>query len=1041
LERWKILLAIVLGVASALIIWRVGFEELKSNVGNVGLRTSSAPNRPAGGPAVVRDGNEPRRVEPADVNAPGEPNRPADVNAPAEPNRPADVNAPAEPNRPADVNAPAEPNKPAEPNEPLESINLKNIDMRHIIEKLASWTGKVVIPTDEAMQVKLTIYSADKLPRSKALQMIYSALRLKGYVAEHTDNVIFLKPLKDAKLDTVPTIAPDQPLAAIENKSQVVQKFFQLKSYSPSQMGALIQPLIGEHGHVSADENTRSLLVIDTVANLMRIEKIVDQFDVPEAEETTTEIFELQHGDPAEIVQLLRLLLGGESSTTKRKLPGPLRPAGGSPSKGKTPGAATAVVVGPSQLPVVLIPEPRRKWIIAKASAEDMKEIREWIKKLDREEPVESEYETIPVTYADVREVAQRIDDALSKMPGTELQPSVLVRPLEHTQQIMVFGRKDLREMVKKLVEEVDVPAGQFETRHFPLKYADPDQVKSNIEELFSELTGRSRSYGWRPWDFYGSRRRTSDSDMVRVISYPSLKEVTVIASPENMEKIAEQIAEWDRPLDVEQVKPRIIELQNCDPVQMADLLNTLFSERSTGRMSFFDIMFGRTQSQQRIVGPLYGQLTFEDVPGTKKIIVISKIPEAYDVVEQLIRELDREEMAEVPRVVQLKYADPESLAERLNAMFNEPGTSARIRLSAQGLSSYSMMSDQDNQSASNQQNQNQEMYTPWWSAAGARSRVNEQMPISNVIGRVRFVPDTHSKSILVLAPPGFIDEIEQVIHELDIPGKQVMIKAVILEVDHSSLTSLGVQLASNPGDAFGTLEENAITALSQLKVLEERGSLTLNTTADITALVDFLIKRTNAKILNQQTLWTEDNEEASFFKGDRVAFQTDISTSGTGERVTSAFEFERVGMTLRTRPSITPEKRVEMVINIQLSQLTGDIVNGQPVRTEMESTTNVIVEDGQTIMLGGILFQKDSVIERKMPLLGDLPIIGDIFGHKETIEANNELIVFITPYVIDEPGELLPETVETMERPKQMLKDVRDQLDSTMEKMEQKLP
>jgi len=889
--------------------------------------------------------------------------------------------------------------------------------------------------------VKLTIYSADKLPRSKALQMIYSALRLKGYVAEHTDNVIFLKPLKDAKLDTVPTIAPDQPLAAIENKSQVVQKFFQLKSYSPSQMGALIQPLIGEHGHVSADENTRSLLVIDTVANLMRIEKIVDQFDVPEAEETTTEIFELQHGDPAEIVQLLRLLLGGESSTTKRKLPGPLRPAGGSPSKGKTPGAATAVVVGPSQLPVVLIPEPRRKWIIAKASAEDMKEIREWIKKLDREEPVESEYETIPVTYADVREVAQRIDDALSKMPGTELQPSVLVRPLEHTQQIMVFGRKDLREMVKKLVEEVDVPAGQFETRHFPLKYADPDQVKSNIEELFSELTGRSRSYGWRPWDFYGSRRRTSDSDMVRVISYPSLKEVTVIASPENMEKIAEQIAEWDRPLDVEQVKPRIIELQNCDPVQMADLLNTLFSERSTGRMSFFDIMFGRTQSQQRIVGPLYGQLTFEDVPGTKKIIVISKIPEAYDVVEQLIRELDREEMAEVPRVVQLKYADPESLAERLNAMFNEPGTSARIRLSAQGLSSYSMMSDQDNQSASNQQNQNQEMYTPWWSAAGARSRVNEQMPISNVIGRVRFVPDTHSKSILVLAPPGFIDEIEQVIHELDIPGKQVMIKAVILEVDHSSLTSLGVQLASNPGDAFGTLEENAITALSQLKVLEERGSLTLNTTADITALVDFLIKRTNAKILNQQTLWTEDNEEASFFKGDRVAFQTDISTSGTGERVTSAFEFERVGMTLRTRPSITPEKRVEMVINIQLSQLTGDIVNGQPVRTEMESTTNVIVEDGQTIMLGGILFQKDSVIERKMPLLGDLPIIGDIFGHKETIEANNELIVFITPYVIDEPGELLPETVETMERPKQMLKDVRDQLDSTMEKMEQKLP
>ena len=85
-------------------------------------------------------------------------------------------------------------------------------------------------------------------------------------------------------------------------------------------------------------------------------------------------------------------------------------------------------------------------------------------------------------------------------------------------------------------------------------------------------------------------------------------------------------------------------------------------------------------EQKKKIVGPLYGQLTFENVPETKKIIVISKIPEAYEIVEQLILDLDRQEMAEIPKVVVLKYADPEDLSERLNAMFNEPGTIAPIR-------------------------------------------------------------------------------------------------------------------------------------------------------------------------------------------------------------------------------------------------------------------------------------------------------------------------------------------------------------------------
>ncbi len=218
-----------------------------------------------------------------------------------------------------------------------------------------------------------------------------------------------------------------------------------------------------------------------------------------------------------------------------------------------------------------------------------------------------------------------------------------------------------------------------------------------------------------------------------------------------------------------------------------------------------------RAEQKKKIVGPLYGQLTFEDVPETKKIIVISKIPEAYDIVEQLILDLDRQEMAEVPKVVVLKYADPEDLSERLNAMFNEPGTIAPIRRTPSGLGNYSMeQNTQRRQPARRQSTRRGQQPQQLRATIPASTRrggpapastgaPRTQQPLSNVIGHVRFIPDPHSKSILVLAPPEFHADIEQTIRNLDVPGMQVMIKATVVEVDHSALTSLGLQLATNP--------------------------------------------------------------------------------------------------------------------------------------------------------------------------------------------------------------------------------------------------
>ena len=1238
MERSKSIISVVVGLAAVLIVWRVGFYPPLPEPPE-----TSSETKVAAGP-----------------NKPGAVKKPADANEPAkavvakESEKPKDPN---DPNAPDKVVAAGDRKKPEDPNDPMESLNLKDVQMKDIIKKIADWTGKAVIPTEESQKIKVTIYAPKQVRRSEALSLIYASLRMQGYNPRFVDNVIFLEPMADSKLGEVPTIAADYPLELIENKDQIVQKFFRLKSYSPSQMAQILVPLMGQYGHVGADENTGSLTVIDTVKNLMRIALLIEQYDVVDASEVETEIFQIHNGNPEEIVALLETLLSsGGSSGSSRSLRGPFGPRPPSSSRGgssrSSSGTATTVtvgtsrtpavlipestyswivakataedlkkisdwidkldkavptvlsdqplasmenknqviqrfyrlqnysssqmaqvvgalltedghlsadestrtlmvmdtvknlmriegiidefdvpeaeqaltetfqiyygdpgeivqllrtllsfdgsggrsssgrssssssygrsnyasydrggsssyrpssssrssgssaIIGTSQVPIVLVPEPTRKWIIARSSAEDMKKIAEWIEKLDKEEKIEREYETIQLGYADVSEVAMRLNEAIQDMPGSELMQSVLIQPLTQARQIMIFGRKDLRDMVKKLIAEIDIPSGLFETRVFKLKYADADKVKENLEGLYEQQAGYSYGSTYSRSGYRGTSRNVETSETVRVIAFATMHQVTVIAASENMLKIADQIAEWDIPLDLDQIKPRILTLNNSDPVQMADLLRTLFSEQTSSSGNFMRLFFGDDmQEKQKIVGPLYGQLTFEEVPGTKKIIVISNVIGAYDVIENLVKELDSEEMAEIPELIELKYADPEDLCERLNALFVEAGQQATIRLTDKGLSAESQMDTTTTSGSGGNTNNTtaqQATYTPPWSGSGARSGLNNAMPISNVIGRVRFIPEPHTKSIMVLAPPEFMANIRALVDLLDVAGKQVIIEAVIVEIEHAKVTSLGVELATNPA-AFGSLNANAITALGNLTHFGTHGSASgtispavgwdvtgasgsvLGLGTDIYALIDFLVKTTNAKILNQQTVWTKDNEEAMFFKGKRVAFSG--ATTVTQNTTQQSISYDMVGMELKARPSITPEKNVDMVVGLEISSLLTDIVNDQPVRSSMNTETNMIVENGQTLMLGGILSQTDTTVEHKLPLLGDLPLVGGLFRHTSINRSNSEMLVFITPRVVDNPSDVVPSATDALEK----LKESREQLDESVEAMKKK--
>ncbi|MCF7955623.1 MAG: hypothetical protein K9M75_07470 [Phycisphaerae bacterium] len=902
------------------------------------------------------------------------------------------------------------PKQAEDPNDPFVAINLNNIEMKNILTKLAAWTGKVIIPTDEAMRVKITIYADKEVPRSEALTLIFDALRNKSIIAEISDNKIYLKPISEAKLGYVPVLTADEPIARIKDKSQLVEKYFRLKHTSPSKLVSVITPLTASYGHVTAYESSSTLAVIDTVENLFRIEQTIAQFDIPESDQVVEKIFEIKNGDALEIVQVFELVFqeskGGSSRSSSRSSSHP--PSQPSPaSKGGASAPATSVIVQAGEIPIVLLPIPKHNWIIARASADDMEKIEVWIDKLDVADSSPQEQTIIPILHVDPAEVERLVEKALDSMPGSELKTSVVVKAMQDAKQIVVFGSEENRKFVERLIMDIDLPVEDiYEHKDFKLKHADPDEVKTNLEGLYESEAGNVSSYSYNRGSSSSRYKKVDPKDVVKVMSFPALKQLSVVATPEKLAIIEAQIKEWDVPMDVKENQYLLITLNNSDPVQMVELLSTLFSEEdSSSSSSFMRMIFGRgdeADSKKKIVGSLYGLLTFQAVPGTKKILVISKVPEAYPVIESLVKDLDSQEKGEVPRVITLNYADPEELCDQLNAILTERGMRATLKRREQGLSATDFNSTDNSSSgtsSNNTENQNDPgEITPWWTSG---REDDTEMPLSNLIGKIRFIPVHRSKAILALAPPEYYEDIEKMVMELDQPEMQVMIEAVIVEVDHSSMTSLGVQLSSNPNllKPIGLNSFDGLSADFDFSKAVSKG-LTLTAGTNIDALIDLLAKTVNAKILNQPNLWTKDNEEAIFFKGKKISLLSSNQQSPTGS-IQNNYSPEPVGVTLKVRPNITPAKDVDITIELEISDLAADLVNSQPVINRMVTSTNLIIANGETIMLGGILFQNESEIKSKVPLLGDIPILGALFSHEDTSLRNSELLIFLTPHVV----------------------------------------
>jgi general secretion pathway protein D len=332
-----------------------------------------------------------------------------------------------------------------------------------------------------------------------------------------------------------------------------------------------------------------------------------------------------------------------------------------------------------------------------------------------------------------------------------------------------------------------------------------------------------------------------------------------------------------------------------------------------------------------------------------------------------------------------------------------------------------------------------EEGYFPWLGGQPDNTRPGSDgksttRPVSDLVGRVRVVPDQRSNSLLISANVHFFPEVMKLIEELDVPTPQVMIEARIVEVSTDYLEALGVRWSPNGAQEFsGTDFDNSFMASGAGNYVKGFGGLTtiggtnaltsaltsvrsgvLSASMNMDVLIQFLKEKTAATVLDQPQMNIADNETGRLFVGQSVPIIQNSSAPPVGG-VTQSFQYRDVGVKLEVTPHINITGDVSLKIHVESSAVVpGETILGGVVINSRNFKTDLTSRNGQTLVLGGIIQKQLSDTSRKTPGLGSIPGLKWLFNKKDKTSNEVELMVFLRPKVVrspEEAKELLEET------------------------------
>ncbi|MBI1922258.1 MAG: type II secretion system secretin GspD [Geobacter sp.] len=284
--------------------------------------------------------------------------------------------------------------------------------------------------------------------------------------------------------------------------------------------------------------------------------------------------------------------------------------------------------------------------------------------------------------------------------------------------------------------------------------------------------------------------------------------------------------------------------------------------------------------------------------------------------------------------------------------------------------------------------------------------------------GKITITPDKATNSLVIMASPADYQNLLQVIQKLDKRRRQVFVQAVIAEVSLDRLKEIGVQWGVIGGASDGTVtgvgqydpQSTFSQLLSTLASMKNAG-ITIpdlsGTAVNFSAVLKALESNGAVNVLSTPNIMTSDNKEAEIFVGENVPFVTQTNLTSTGLSQQS-IERKDTGITLRITPQISEGEYVKLDIYQEISAVKDS--RGQAtdlVTTKRSAKTSVVVKDTDTVVIGGLIQDRETESIKKIPLLGDIPFLGWLFKTKSVQRAKTNLMIVLTPRIVRGAGEM----------------------------------
>jgi general secretion pathway protein D len=488
---------------------------------------------------------------------------------------------------------------------------------------------------------------------------------------------------------------------------------------------------------------------------------------------------------------------------------------------------------------------------------------------------------------------------------------------------------------------------------------------------------------------------------------------------------------------------PNLVVLTGTTPerAMMLDIINVFDIDRFKG-MSFGIFPVTQTDPQTMIDeltkifsaavgGDMRSVLDFMPIDRLNAIMVITSDPTRIDQVQTWIKRLDLRVPKDEPRlyVHYVEHGDAKQIATVLKNIFGAdigtpatldnlkekgsvaPGLdSMQLSSSTLGMSDTTEVGDGDGEnSAEGAQEGADNSYSEQSDAADDSTAVNTS--------KIRIIPDESNNALFILASPTDYKLIDAALTHLDVTALQVLIEATIAEVTLNDRLKYGVQWFFAHGDHEVTLSDVATGAV----VAQFPGFGYTFAGSNAQVVLSALAKATDVKVISSPQIMVLDNKTATLQVGDEVPIttQTAVSVVTPDAPIVNSVELKETGVILKVTPRVNSSGTVGLDIEQEVSDVvptTTSTIDSPTIRQRKLKST-ITVEDGETIALGGLIRDSSTRDRSGIPLLSDIPVLGNLFRANDNIKDRTELLVLITPRVVRNPDEAREITDELRRR------------------------